>query len=74
MLKNIEKRVKRNNKNVTLSTHFFTMQTMTPITAAKNMNPLNALSATMAPKFNLAPCVSLFESSSTINGMFTFGD
>ena len=45
------------------------------MTAARNTNPPNAPSATIAPKFNFALCDSLLDASfSTINGMFTFGD
>lgn len=48
--------------------------TMVVMIAAKNTKPPKAPNAIIAPKFNLAPCVSRCRSFSTKYGMFTFGD
>lgn len=51
-----------------------TKMTMVVMIAAKNTKPPKAPNAIIAPKFNLAPCVSRCRSFSTKYGMFTFGD
>lgn len=48
--------------------------TIVVMIAAKNTKPPKAPSAIIAPRFNLAPCVSRCWSFSTKYGIFTFGD
>lgn len=54
-------------------TYLRTRITIVVITAAKKTNPPKAPSATIAPKFNFALCVSRW-SFSTGSGTFTLGD